>query len=196
MVPSLKSFAWLPFSPGPPTIAEAIPSPMAIHDLSQCQASAFLHDTFMPSKPVPPGWFLHITKSRCSMRYNLGYLWNTASLCSQKTLPRRFHLSDAGLFTITANSLAPANQHQLSQQFLPFLTLEPEPHGWNCGVLLLAGIRTWPACTITSSLSFCFPNPSLPKLGYPRSCSVDWPWMQRSACLSPGIKGVYHHIWV
>ena len=25
-------------------------------------------------------------------------LWNTASLCSQKTLPRTFHLSDAGLF--------------------------------------------------------------------------------------------------
>jgi hypothetical protein len=32
------------------------------------------------------------------MRYNLGYLWNTASSCSQKTLPRRFHLSDAGIF--------------------------------------------------------------------------------------------------
>lgn len=44
----------------------------------------------------------------------LGYLWNTASLCSQKTLPI-FHLSDAGLFLITTNFLAPANQHQLFQ---------------------------------------------------------------------------------
>jgi hypothetical protein len=44
--------------------------------------------------------------------YNLGYLWNTASLCFQKTLPRRCHLNDAGLFLISANFLAPANQHQ------------------------------------------------------------------------------------
>jgi hypothetical protein len=35
------------------------------------------------------------------MKYNFGYLWNTASLCSQKTLPRRFYLSNAGLFLIT-----------------------------------------------------------------------------------------------
>ena len=35
---------------------------------------------FMPLKPVPPGWLLHITKSHCSTRYNLGYLWNTASV--------------------------------------------------------------------------------------------------------------------
>ena len=101
-----------PFSPGPSTTAEATPSPMAFHDLSQCQASAVLHDTFMPSKPVPPGWLLHITKSCCSTRHNIGYFWNTASLCSQKTLPRRCHLNDAGLFLITANFLAPANQHQ------------------------------------------------------------------------------------
>jgi hypothetical protein len=44
--------------------------------------------------------------------YNRGYLWNTASLCFQKTLPRRCHFNDAGLFLITANFLAPANQHQ------------------------------------------------------------------------------------
>ena len=36
----------------------------------------------------------------------------TQPLCSQKTLPRRCHLNDAGLFLITANFLAPANQHQ------------------------------------------------------------------------------------
>jgi hypothetical protein len=44
--------------------------------------------------------------------YNLGYLWNTDSLCFQKTVPRRCHLNDAGLFLITPNFLAPANQHQ------------------------------------------------------------------------------------
>jgi hypothetical protein len=103
-----------PFTPGPSTTAEATPSPMDFHDLSQCQDSAVLHDTFMFSKPVPPGCLLHITKSSHSTRYNLGYLWNTASLCSQKTIPR-FQLSDAGLFLIIANFLAPANQHQFSQ---------------------------------------------------------------------------------
>ena len=36
----------------------------------------------------PPGWIFHITKYRWSMRYNLGYLWNMASLCCQKELPR------------------------------------------------------------------------------------------------------------
>ncbi len=101
-----------PFSPGPSIATEAAPSPMAFHGLSQCRASAALHDPFMPSKPVPPGWLLHITKSSHSTRYNLGYLWNTASCALQKTLPRRCHLNDAGLFLITANFLAPANQHQ------------------------------------------------------------------------------------
>ena len=101
-----------PFSPGLSIATEAAPSPMAFHGLSQCRASAALRDPFMPSKPVPPGWLLHITKPHCSTRYNLGYLWNTASLCSQKTLPRRCHLNDAGLILITTNFLAPANQHQ------------------------------------------------------------------------------------
>ena len=112
---------------------------------------------------------------------NLAYLWNTASLCSQKTLPRRFHLSDAGLFLITTNFIAPANQHQLS---LLLLTLKPEPHDWSFQVLL-AKPGTWPPCSITLSSAFCFPTPSLPKLGYPGTCSVDWLWTQRSACLSP-----------
>ena len=80
------------------------------HGFSQCQASAALHDLFMPLKPVPPGWLLDIIEYSCSTRYNLGYHWNTASLCSQKTLSRRFHRSDAGLFLITTNFLAPANQ--------------------------------------------------------------------------------------
>jgi hypothetical protein len=65
----------------------------------------------VPSKLASPGWFLYITKSSCSMRYNLDYLWNTFSLGSQNTLPRRFHSSNAGLFLVTANFFAPANQY-------------------------------------------------------------------------------------
>ena len=38
----------------------------------------------------------------------------TQPLCSQKILPRRCHLNDAGLLIIT-NFLASANEHQLSQ---------------------------------------------------------------------------------
>jgi hypothetical protein len=43
------------------------------------------------------------------------FISDTASLCSQKTLSRRSHLSHAGLFLITTNFLTPANQHQFSQ---------------------------------------------------------------------------------
>jgi len=43
------------FSPGPSIATEAAPSPMAFHGLSQCPASAALHDPFMPPKQVPPG---------------------------------------------------------------------------------------------------------------------------------------------
>jgi hypothetical protein len=103
------------FSPRPLTTTEAAPSPMTFPSLSQCRASAALHDPLVPSKPVPHRWFSHITKYSWSMRYNLGYLWDTASLCSQETIPRRFHLNDACLFLIVANFLAPANQYQLSQ---------------------------------------------------------------------------------
>jgi hypothetical protein len=117
---------------------------MTFPDLSQCQASAAVHDLFMTSKPIPPGWFSCITTSSCSAKYNFGDLWNTASLCSQKILPRRFHLSDAVLFLITANVLAPANQHQLSQYSLLFMTLKPEPRGQSCWVLCLAGAGPCP----------------------------------------------------
>ena len=89
-----------PFSPGPSIATEAALSPMAFHGLSQCQASAALLNSLIHYQ-VP-----------LQQEYNLGYLWNTASLCFQKTLPRRCHLNDAGLFLITANFLAPANQHQ------------------------------------------------------------------------------------
>ena len=74
-----------PFSPGPSIATEAAPSPMAFHGLSQCQASAALLNSFMPSKPVPPGWPLHVTKSSQSTRYNFGYIWNTATVLSENT---------------------------------------------------------------------------------------------------------------
>jgi hypothetical protein len=90
-------------------------SPMAFHGLSQWQASAVLHDAFMPSKPISPWRLFHLTKYSCRTRCYLGYLWNRVSLCSYQTLPRRFHLSDTSLFLITTNVLALANQHQLSQ---------------------------------------------------------------------------------
>jgi hypothetical protein len=105
-----------PFSPGPlmncnwgSTFTNGLPWPLTVW------ASDALHDPFMPSKPVSPGWLLHIIKSHCSMKYNHDYLWNAASLSSQKTLSRRCHLNNAGLFLVTANFLAPANQHQQSQ---------------------------------------------------------------------------------
>jgi hypothetical protein len=41
-----------------------------------------------------------------SMRYNLGHFCNTASLCSQETHPKRFHLSDASLLLNTAKFLS------------------------------------------------------------------------------------------
>ena len=70
-----------PFSPGPSIATEAAPSPMAFHGLSQCRASAALRDPFMPSKPVPPGWPLHITKSRCSRSTTLA-ISGTQPLCA------------------------------------------------------------------------------------------------------------------
>ena len=76
-----------PFSPGPSIATAAAPSPMAFHGLSQCRASAALRDPFMPSKPVPPGWPLHTTKSSHSTRYNFGYIWNTASVLSKNHFP-------------------------------------------------------------------------------------------------------------
>jgi hypothetical protein len=53
-------------------------------------------------------------------------------------LPRRFHLNDAGFFLITTDFLAPANHHQLFQYSLLFWTVNPEPHGQSCEVLLIA----------------------------------------------------------
>lgn len=79
---------------------------------SQYQASATLHGSCFQNQYhvvtlIPPSL-------TASIWYNLGYLWNTAS-DSQKTLLRRFHLSDAG-FLITANFSASVDQYQWSQQ--------------------------------------------------------------------------------
>lgn len=96
-----------PFTLGLSITTEAALSPVAFHQLSHCQVTAVLHDRFMPSKPIPPGWLSHINKYNYCSRYNLGYLWNTFSLCSHKTLPRSF------TSVITTNFLVPAKQHQL-----------------------------------------------------------------------------------
>ena len=71
-----------PFSPGPSIATEAEPSSsMAFYGLSQCWASAALCDPFMPSKPIPPGWPLHITKSCCSRSTTL-VISGTQPLCA------------------------------------------------------------------------------------------------------------------
>ena len=54
------------------------------------------------------------------------------------------------------------------------MILNPEPCGQNCQVLLPAGAGTLSACSIISLPAVYFPwFPSLPKLGYPGTCSVD-----------------------
>lgn len=102
-----------PFSFGPSTPTKAVFSSMTYFGLSQCQASAALHDLFIASKPRSI-WAL--SSLVANTRHNHGCLWNTALLWSQKTLPRRFPLGDADLFLITTNFFVPANQHQLSQK--------------------------------------------------------------------------------
>jgi hypothetical protein len=107
---------------------QVAPSPMAFPGLSSSQASAVLHDHFMPSNHCHLGDSEHITKFSCSMRYSLGYLWNTASLYFQKTLPTSplcllkmlFVRLNHGLLWCWSRLnhskfLAPTNQHQLSQ---------------------------------------------------------------------------------
>ena len=48
-----------------------------------------------------------------------------------------------------------------------------------------------PTCSVRLLPVFCFPTPLLSKLGCPLTCSVGWPWTQRSAwfcVLNSGIK--------
>jgi hypothetical protein len=100
-----------PFSPGPSIATEAAPSTMAFHGLSQYQASAALHDPFMSQNQYHLGDSYTLPSPATAQGTTLT-ISETQPLCSQKTLPRRCHLNDAGLFLITANFLAPANQHQ------------------------------------------------------------------------------------
>jgi hypothetical protein len=82
----------------------------------QCQDSAALPWTSVTWVALPQDQiWLPVEK------YNFGHLWKTASVCSQKTLPRRFHLNNAGLFLVTANFSAPAHQHWVSKQSKGFI---------------------------------------------------------------------------
>ena len=60
-------------------------------------------------------------------------------LCAdlEDILPRRFHLSDAGLLLLTADFSAPANQHQLPQYHKSFTS--------GSGLLLLTADSPAPA---------------------------------------------------
>ena len=78
----------------------------------------------------------------------------TQPLCSQKTLPRRYHLNDAGLFLITANFFVPAIQHQLSQSLLLLLTIKTETRGRGCQCSAACWSQNMVPCSITSSWAF------------------------------------------
>jgi hypothetical protein len=101
-------YIWVIFSPGPSVATEAAPSPMASHNAEPqllCVTPSCLQNQYhlvnsytLLSPATAQGTTLVISE--------------TQPLCFQKTLPRRFHLNDAGLFLITANFLAPANQYQ------------------------------------------------------------------------------------
>ena len=85
-----------------PLLASHTATPQLLSMIPSClQDQHHLRDYF----PVP--------SLAASTRYNLGCLWNIASLCAQETLLRRFYFSDAGLFLITAKFLGSAGQHQL-----------------------------------------------------------------------------------
>lgn len=109
--------AW-PFSPEPSAATEAAPSPMASPGLSQCRASAALHDPVMLQNQYHLGDADTLPSTAAIMRHNLSCLWNTVSVPSGNT-SRRFHLNDSGLFFITSNFLAqpPASSIPAKQTF-------------------------------------------------------------------------------
>ena len=123
-VPTLKSFArlfqsWAINCNWHCTFTNGLPWPLTMPSLS-C-SSWHLH-AFKTSTT-----WMTLTKSSCGMRYNLGYLWDTASLCSQKTIPRRFHLSDAGLFLIIFPSILNSRARDTWLK-LPFCCLQELEH--------------------------------------------------------------------
>lgn len=76
-----------PLSIGASTATESMPSPVACPCYSQSQASTAFHKLFMPSKPVPSVWPLHIITFGCQYE---GQPWQTVehSSCadSEETL--------------------------------------------------------------------------------------------------------------
>ena len=100
-----------PSSPGSSIATEAAPSPVDFHGLSQCRASAALRDPSCLQNQYHLGDSYTLPSPATAQGTTLA-ISGTQPLCSQKTVPRRCHLSDAGLFLITDNFLAPANKHQ------------------------------------------------------------------------------------
>lgn len=81
------------------------------------KASDALHGPIHAFKNSTTWVTLAIPSSPSSMRYNIGCLLNTAAVCwLWGNFPERLHFNHAGLLLLTTNSLAPADQHSLSQQ--------------------------------------------------------------------------------
>lgn len=93
-------FSWCQDSLGLPTTIEAAPTPMAFPGLSKCQGSIVLYEPLHVFK-TSNTWVTFIPTSGASTGTSLATHW-TRVLCadSQKTLSRRLHLNDAGLFLI------------------------------------------------------------------------------------------------
>jgi hypothetical protein len=100
-----------PFSPGAPTSIEVASWSVSSPAQSLCQTSVALHDSILASKPLSPGKLWH-SKVGCQLRIQPWFPLDH-SLCAdpEETLLRRFCLKEVGLFLITADSLAPADQH-------------------------------------------------------------------------------------
>lgn len=118
-----------PFSSGASVANEAALFPVAsfrllFRDLSpatQFQNSGALRESFMPSKPKPCRRLTHrqvwVPGCNAALASSGAYFLRAAP---EKKLPRRFLLSDAGLFLVTTYFSAPADQHELFQQSKSF----------------------------------------------------------------------------
>jgi hypothetical protein len=86
-------------------------SPLPFHALKQQQQQQPKTKTKKKKNKT-----VHLNDTLPSLAASKMSISGTQLLCAlSKILPRRFHLSDAGLFLITTNFLASANQHQLSK---------------------------------------------------------------------------------
>jgi hypothetical protein len=138
------------------------------------------HKTWLQSRA--PSWDYHhtrsphttwliLTKSSCSMRYNLGYFCYTA-LHTKKTFPSIYHVSDGGLFLITTNVLVPASQHQLSQKSLLFLDSKARTTWPKLPSSALTRAGTWPPSSITLSSASVFQFTHFLTFSCPGTCYV------------------------